>query len=192
VNTNRDAFNGTDLPVPLLPIYQHPRDLRLLVWQGAAPETLSVLRETTQHYGNWRITFRIIGESHWISAQHADSAPLHEVLACVALPLPSAAYQHAFGALRGQQARLAQGDYQVAVRFAVTGQPSCLPKGGLGLAFPSIFGQTPFTHIGWQVSGTADHLIWQTQHLYPQPEGLIVVSSLSRLHLAKQPIWATT
>lgn len=178
--------------MPLTPIYQHPRDLRLLVWQGDAPKTLSVLRETTQHYGAWRITFRIIGESHWISAQHADSAPLHEVLACVALPLPPDAYQHVFGALRGQQVRLAEGAYRVAVRFAVTRHSCSLPSGGLGLAFPPIFGQTPFTHIGWQVSSTDHHLMWQTQHLYPQPEGRIVVSSFSRLDLAKQPIWATT
>ncbi len=178
--------------MPLKPIYQHPRDLRLLVWQGAAPKTLSVLRETTQHYGNWRITFRIIGESHWISAQHGDSAPLHEVLACVALPLTPAAYQYAFGALHAQQVCLAEGAYQVMVRFTLTRQPYRLPSGGLGLIFPPIFGQSPFTHIGWQMSSTDHNLVWQTQHLYPQPEGLIVVSSLSRLHLARQPIWATT
>ncbi len=174
----------------LQPIYQNPRDLRLLLWCGAPPSHLTVLRTASVLIGGWRLTFRVIGESHWISAQHGDAAPLHEVLACTEAPAPPDAHRHTFADLRGHTFRTDDARYNLRIAFALRKTPPALPKGGLGLTFPPVLGQTPFTHIAWRVA--EGELRWRTRHLYPQPDGLIVVSSLSRLALAQPPAWGRT
>jgi hypothetical protein len=173
-------------------IYQSPRDLRLLVWRGDAPERLSVLRAQTLCIGAWQLTFRIIGESHWISAQYADAPALHEVLACAELIAPTDAHQQHFERLREHRFSTADARYRLSVAFKAQRTAAILPEDGLLLTFPPIFGQTAFTHIAWRVARAAEQIVWQTQHVYPEPDGLIVVKSVSRLALAQPPVWAST
>ncbi|MBO9310600.1 MAG: DUF2617 family protein [Chloroflexi bacterium] len=172
-------------------IYQNPRDLRLFIWHGAAPERLSALREHSLCIGAWRITFRIIGESHWISAQHADAPPLHEVLACAELIAPMDAHQHAFKRLHKHTFSTADAGYRLRIAFKRQRTPASVPEDGLLVLFPPIFEQMAFTHIAWRVARDAAHIAWRTQHVYPQPEGSIIVTSVSRLALAQPPILAS-
>lgn len=171
----------------LQPIYQSPRDLQLFIWRGAAPERLSVLRERTVRIGAWQFTFRIIGESHWISAQYADSPALHEVLVCAEILSPKDAHQHAFRHLCDHAFSTADARYALTITFTTQQGALKMPKRGLGLTFPPILGQTAFTHIAWRVDRSAEQVVWQTQHVYPQPDSLIAVKSVSRLMLAQPP-----
>jgi len=173
-------------------IYQSPRDLRLFVWRGAAPERLSALREHSLCIGAWQLAFRIIGESHWISAQYADAPALHEVLACAELIAPMDAHQHAFRHLRKHAFSTADARYRLDIAFKAQRTAAVVPEGGLLVMFPPIFERTAFTHIAWRVTCDAAHIAWRTQHVYPQPDGLIIVTSVSRLALAQPPSWTST
>jgi len=173
-------------------IYQSPRDLRLFVWRGAAPERLGVLRAHDVRIGAWQLTFRIIGESHWISAQHADAPALHEVIACAELIAPMDAHQHHFRHLRKHVFSTADARYRLHIAFKAQRTAAVVPEDGLLMMFPPIFGQTAFTHIAWRVTCDAAHIVWRTQHVYPQPDGLIIVTSVSRLALAQPPSWTST
>jgi len=166
--------------------------LRLFIWRGAPPERLSALREHNMRIGAWQLTFRVIGESHWISAQHADAPALHEVLACADLIAPVDAHQHHFKRLREHIFSTADARYRLRVAFRAQRTATAVPEDGLLVLFPPIHGQTAFTHIAWRVARNAAHIAWWTRHVYPQPDGLIIVTSVSRLALAQPPILAST
>ncbi|MFW5720185.1 MAG: DUF2617 family protein [Candidatus Dojkabacteria bacterium] len=68
------------------PVYQQPEQLNILIANQEIPlEKYSVIKEYSSEKNGAVFTFRIIGESHYISVA-CEHFELHELLACVQTP----------------------------------------------------------------------------------------------------------
>jgi|GEM_PF-1027353 len=166
----------------MVPVFQQPTDLVLGVCRTPAiPVRLQVLAMQRWQLRDIEVTFRIIGESHWISVQRCGAPVLHELLACVPLPNATCMFHHAFQATTSCRYQIE--DYTVAVTF----QPFAEHHQQLGsdhdnieIQFPHPLGhaQLPFTRIWWRTRD--DCLQWWTLHTYINDQAAIAVVSESR------------
>ena len=171
------ALNRTS--TQLQPFYQRPNDLEFAVLSGELPVRLTILAQKTLASGDWQFLFHIIGESHFVTIRHKGKSVLHEVLACMQVPVAKCNHHHRFPGLHPHHYTGKQ--YTASVMFESNAAPKTrFPnrKIDLELAFPAIFGQTPVTQIGWEK--TRDTLTWWTTHLYPEQSGLITVQTFSK------------
>ena len=165
------------------PILQYPSDLRLVVLRGGEVGRLTVLASKTIAYGPLSVTFRIIGESHWITVRRNGQLCLHEILSCSDASYPQATHQHAFD---DEQPHLYQErGYQIGVDFVPSEEVS-LPRrtsNQLCVEFPNPLedGPLPFTSIEWEVAPT--EINWRTIHYYALPGQSVAVHSTSRLEV---------
>jgi hypothetical protein len=160
-------------------LYQRPNDLEFAVFSGELPVQLTILAQETLVSGDWQFLFHIIGESHFVTIKHKGKPILHEVLACMRLPVAKCEHHHRFPKLRPHHYTWEQ--YTASVTFESNTTPKMSltdRKIDLELAFPAIFGQTPVTQIGWGKS--ANTLTWWTTHLYPEQDDLITVQTFSK------------
>jgi hypothetical protein len=147
-------------------ILQNPKDLILGVAISGVPvEGLTVLSSRTVQYGSYGVTFRIIGESHWVTLSFEGEIILEEVLACVKLSRPWS-HEHSFA--DGQAHTFLTGTYAAHVSFQPF-YPFPIPENSsyIQFAFPNPMGGTfvPFTRILWDC--TESILRWKTLHVYP-------------------------
>jgi hypothetical protein len=160
---------------------QDPRNLLLgVIHTEDLPLSLRVLDARVIVVGDWSVTFRIIGESHWITIRVAGQKVLHEVLACVPVGTTAWIFQHPF--TDRCSCDYSSGPYSVTVDFAPLSldiaargtDGECLqvdfphPEGGASL---------PFTRIWWRVA--EDAITWWTTHVYPEAHQTTAVLSRS-------------
>jgi hypothetical protein len=133
---------------------------------------LTVLRSQTVANDKHEITFRIIGESHWVTISRNRQVVLQEILACV--NLEEVLWHHTHPFTDKTQHFFETTAYSVSIIF----QPFVSQMKNfdtriahLQLDFPNpVEGTTlPFTRIWWSFSGTS--LCWETIHVYPSPQG---------------------
>lgn len=160
--------------------FQHPKDLRLGVSQTQEIQPLTVLAEKTVVIEELSITFRIIGESHWITISHNENILLQEILACVSLQGEHWQHQHSF--IDSRSHTFAKDGYEIQLVFAEM-TPRISQMGNLNsieVYFPNPLGngEEPFTRIWWEYDGHT--LQWWTIHVYPLEDGTVAVLSTSK------------
>lgn len=109
---------------------------------------------------------------------------LSEVLACVDIPPGICVHYHRFEDLSPH--RFSQSGYKVSVTFDQYAHNCELDfpstnrtvDGSIEIKFPETHGHTPITYIEW-TNLTNSQIEWQTLHVYPQPEAICCVRSLS-------------
>ncbi|MBZ0100294.1 MAG: hypothetical protein K8F30_14535, partial [Taibaiella sp.] len=84
----------------LQPFYQRPNDLEFAVCSGELPVQLTILAQEILVSGDWQFVFHIIGESHFVTVKYQKKPILHEVLACMRLPVAKCEHHHCFPELR--------------------------------------------------------------------------------------------
>lgn len=176
--------------IPLTAIEQHPKDLILGILRCEAPIALTVLAKQAVTLAKWRIDFRIIGESHWITVRcnNEDIEPQiwHELLACVGLDTSKCAYAHRFSDMQEHAYHYEDKSLRVVGKIWFEAyrahQLPTLRGMQLDMAFPQVHGQTPITRVGWEIL-TAHRLNWWTFHLYPNASGALGVHSYTELWL---------
>lgn len=160
---------------------QHPDQLRLvLVRAHHLPLAVHVLQTHTVTAASAVITFRIIGESHWITVQRAGEV-WHEVLACVPTPRCQPAFVHQFNGDDG--CAFTSGGYSVQLSLVpLTAEVAARGQSGdrIEVLFPHPYGDgpLPFTRIWWAIE--RDAIRWWTSHVYPLAAGTVAVLSESR------------
>ena len=157
----------------MIPIYQHPRDLTLALFNGEPTFPMTLLRSRRLNVGQWDVHFHIIGESHAVIFSYERTPVFSEVLACV--DVQRAHYTHHFSDLA--PAHITQVGYGVEVTVQETHWQ--LPDGveTLELEFPQMFGQKPRTRVQWHYEHNC--LQWWTLHTYPLQGELIRVKTMS-------------
>lgn len=158
----------------LAAIHQQPNDLVLAITPPTTQVAMTVLKQTTQHYGDWICNFVIIGESHCVNIAHPARPGIQEILACVEVPADACQHTYAFPNLDMHDYR-ADG-YDTSIRFGLhpawkrpnTSFPHLIYD------FPQLYGQTPRTAIFWHCH--ANKLTWWTLHTY------INVDSITHVH----------
>jgi len=167
-------------------IFQDPRDLILGITMDDTPVNgLTVLQESSITHDSYEITFRIIGESHWVTISHSGRVVCQEVLACVRLE--GVSWTHEYNFKEETTHRLISDGYAVSVgleNFREEFHKLGTDAEHLSLYFPDPFGGNflPFTRVWW--IRDADVLRWWTLHVYAQPTQPVVVVSSSRFSLA--------
>jgi hypothetical protein len=166
-------------------IFQDPRDLILGVKNDDNPITqLTVLLTKSLVHRGYDVTFRIIGESHWITLSRQGKIVLQEVLACVKLEHVVWSHEHSFD--DGREHQFVTEGYAVSIGFIpFTHAITRLGRGleHLQLNFPNPLGgeQLPFTRIWWSLSDGS--IRWWTIHVYPQEHMTTAVLSVSEFAL---------
>lgn len=145
-------------------ILQYPTDLVFAVTQVDVSTELTILQSQDVVLDDYLIKFAIIGESHCVTVLRRGQLVLQEVLACMEIPQILQAESHKFATLKPYCfTRLG---YRSQVWFA-----DCLdvsgwqPQQSIRLDFPEMYGQIPFTKVGWVVRSNS--LQWRTIHVYP-------------------------
>jgi hypothetical protein len=172
-------------------IVQHPTDLALCVlrppdYTGIPP--LTVFTSKSLYVRNWRFTFHIIGESHWVQVERDHQILLHEVLACTD-GLPSI-HRFSDGAGYCSKGSFKGDPHAVCVQFdppRAWERDADKYTGEMVYEFPRTFGLLPMTRIAWRVDPAGDSVIWRTSHLYAVSEnsGMIEVRSVSRYRIGR-------
>lgn len=170
----------------MIPV-QCPDDLQLvLVRSQNFPLGVHVLQAQTISVADVGVTFRIIGESHWITVRRADEV-WHEVLACVPVPQCPLEFAHAFD--RRASCAYTNHGYSVQV-MQVPLTAEIARRGQIGAHMEVVFPHPqggellPFTRIWWHVA--PKQIQWWTIHVYPLERETIAVLSESRYDL-QQP-----
>jgi hypothetical protein len=150
----------------VIPRYQDPTDLYLLVAERADLGRLTILQRETILWRDLEITFAVLSESHSVTLRRNGRVVLHELLSCIGAgggepPL----HCHGFG--DGLPHSYAHNEYAIDVtveRFR--GDGGTAPRANLRVDFPNPAGgsTTPFTSIHWEVGG--EELRWGTIHRY--------------------------
>jgi len=145
-------------------ILQYPTDLVFAVLNRDVSSELTVLKTQQVMVDDYSIQFAIIGESHCITVLYQEELLMQEVLACTEIPAILQAQSHKFAKLEpycftatGYRSRVWFAD-----RYNTLGWQ---PQHHIRIDFPEMFGQIPFTEIGWTVED--DSIQWRTTHVYP-------------------------
>lgn len=172
-------------------LLQYPQDLVLGVRTDTKPiEGLTVLSTRQVTIGNHSVTFRIIGESHWITVRHHGNTLLHEVLACVRLN--DAEWQYVYPFREGfphtytyTSPLLSYCTQLKTVPFTSDIASTDRSYEHLHLDFPHPFGGStlPFTSVWW----TVEELLvrWGSTHVYPLEDRTTAVISESSMNLTR-------
>lgn len=161
-------------------VFQSPYQLELGVLQGIPPPQVTVLETDMVSFGDWRVNFFIIGESHKVEVLHKGKLVLTELLACMPINPGDCKHHHQF--LSGESHAWKGFGLSMEIEFLCNTHP--LPKfdNQIVFEFPITAGTVPITRVEWQL--ITDNLIeWRTLHLYPDNNGYISVVSRSRLRL---------
>jgi hypothetical protein len=163
----------------VIPRYQEPSDLYLLVADRADLGRLTVLRHETIVWRDLEVTFAVLSESHSVTLRRNGRVVLHELLSCIGAgggepPL----HCHGFG--DGLPHSYAHGGYAVDVAVEhLQGNGETPPRAKLRVDFPNPAGgdTTPFTSVHWEADG--EELRWSTIHRYALLGGTVDVRSTS-------------
>jgi hypothetical protein len=150
----------------VIPRYQEPSDLYLLIAERADLGRLTVLRHETVIWRDIEVTFAVLSESHAVTLCRNGRVVLHELLSCIgaggeALPL----HCHGFG--DGLPHSYAHNGYAIDVAVErLCGNGGTPPSANLRVDFPNPAGggTTPFTSVHWEADGEV--LRWSTVHRY--------------------------
>ena len=167
----------------MIPAFQEPADLWLVVAGEALPGSLTVLEQATLAWRDYEATFRVLSESHEVVLRRGDRVVLHELLSCAQVAAgfdPPHVHRHPFG--DGLAHRHEREGYSVRVSIDDVPPGGIVPhRPNLRVAFPNAVGSetTPFTSIAWEERD--DELVWRTVHLYALPGRAVGVFSTSRV-----------
>lgn len=156
-------------------IYQHPRDLALVLFRGEPTQPLTRLKTDRLRLGRWEAAFHIIGESHAVILSYAGVPVFSEMLSCA--PLSGEGGDTVCDLSDMQPRQLERSGYGVCVTFDEPVPAAPMDASQIKFAFPAVFGQKPLTRVQWaQDDGT---LRWWTLHVYPLQTGVIHVYTTS-------------
>lgn len=167
-------------------IQQSPTALVLAILQQDLPAGLRILRQAQLQHNQWRVQFRIIGESHAITLSYQHEVVFHEVLACVEVSPEHCTHYQPFRTLQDHhytQTVVPQRQYSVQINFdpnpawriAEDSDPM------IEFAFPNVGTLTPVTRIHWRMEN--QRLTWWTLHTYPHAGDVTYVHSRSQVNL---------
>ena len=150
----------------MIPRYQEPADLYLLVADRADLGRLTVLQRETIIWRDLEVTFAVLSESHSVTLRRNGRVILHELLSCIGAggdepPL----HCHGFG--DGGSHSYVRNEYAIDVTVArLQGDGGTPPHANLRVDFPNPAGgsTTPFTSVHWEAG--CEELRWSTIHRY--------------------------
>ncbi len=162
-------------------VYQHPRDLSLVLTRGTSRQLITRLETAHLDVGSWRLSLSVIGESHVAQVAHDGRTVLTELLFCE-LPQPEpGAIVRRFEQM--EAACFERGGYRVCLTFHEPDWqvPPSTRANTLDVLFPAVFGQIPLTRLQWNHDN--ERLLWWTLHTYPQPDAIIYVYTHSTFNM---------
>jgi hypothetical protein len=163
-------------------IQQHPRDLRLALFEGVPNFPMTVLKEAQESYSQWAFRFCIIGESHAVTVYHAGQPIFSEALACYPVRPDQCVQLCTFDDLRGQWAAHDRYCGQVTFDRPLLNDTEHKDTNAIEVEFPSTFKEVPVTQIQWKANKGV--MYWWTLHTYPLVTGTIRVYTQSSFDFA--------